>query len=312
MTIRPFQPADEAAVRAVMTAALAVDAYPGITVWDLDSQARSMVGAPESVAVAEEDGTVVGYVCQSDDLTVHPDFRRRGHGRRLFAAGLELAAQAGWDEFTLYVPSSGPGRDFAQAMGMAYRSSLWRLELPLATDVPEPVWPADVVTSEFGDWLPLQRYVDMINLTFADHPTPLSWTLAQVQHAHAQPDFDASKILLVSPATRAANPIAFARIALEPQDDTGSAPTGEIRLVGVIPEWRGRGLGRELLRWGVAELRARGAGRVQLTVEAQNDLALGLYRRTGFEPAVEWPHWTAPSRRVSPRQEAGLPSDDDR
>jgi GNAT superfamily N-acetyltransferase len=42
----------------------------------------------------------------------------------------------------------------------------------------------------------------------------------------------------------------------------------------------------------VAELRARGAGRIQLTVEAANELALGLYRRTGFEPAVEWPHWT--------------------
>jgi ribosomal protein S18 acetylase RimI-like enzyme len=61
-----------------------------------------------------------------------------------------------------------------------------------------------------------------------------------------------------------------------------------------MPEWRGRGLGRELLRWGVAELRKRGAGPIQLSVEAENDLALGLYRRTGFEPVVEWPNWTYP------------------
>jgi mycothiol synthase len=69
------------------------------------------------------------------------------------------------------------------------------------------------------------------------------------------------------------------------------APPGEVRLVGVLPQWRGRGLGRELLHWGVAWLRAMGAGVIQLNVEAENELALGLYRRTGFEPAVEWPHW---------------------
>ena len=73
-----------------------------------------------------------------------------------------------------------------------------------------------------------------------------------------------------------------------------AAPVGEIRILGVLPEWRGRGLGRELLRWGVAHLRSGGAGLIQLSVEAENELALGLYRRTGFEPTVEWPHWTRP------------------
>jgi ribosomal protein S18 acetylase RimI-like enzyme len=46
----------------------------------------------------------------------------------------------------------------------------------------------------------------------------------------------------------------------------------------------------------VAQLRARGASRIQLSVEAENDLALGLYRRAGFEPLVEWPHWSRPVR----------------
>ena len=72
----------------------------------------------------------------------------------------------------------------------------------------------------------------------------------------------------------------------------GGTFVGEVALIGVLPQWRGRGLGRELLRWGVAQLLARGAGPIQLTVEAENELALGLYLRTGFEPAVKWPHWT--------------------
>jgi ribosomal protein S18 acetylase RimI-like enzyme len=59
----------------------------------------------------------------------------------------------------------------------------------------------------------------------------------------------------------------------------------------VLPRWRGRGLGRELLRWGIALCRARGAERIELSVEALNERALGLYRTDGFEPTIEWPHW---------------------
>lgn len=307
--IRPFRTADEPALRRVMEAALRIDTYPGFSAWDLDSELVSMMGAPESVAVAVEDGVLCGYVGpHQEDLTVHPEFRRRGHGRRLFAAGLELAAAAGWDEILLYVPSSGPGQAFAQAMGMAYRSSLWRLALPPETPVPDAAWPEGFVARTFGDWLPLARLVDLLNACFVDHPSPASWTLGQLQYAHSRPDFDPSAVLLVSPADRPEDPVAFVRTALGPAEHADETPVGEIRLVGVLPPWRGRGLGRELLRWGVALLRARGASRIQLSVEAENELALGLYRRTGFQPDVEWPHWI---RRVNPAW-AGSPSHDDR
>jgi hypothetical protein len=61
-----------------------------------------------------------------------------------------------------------------------------------------------------------------------------------------------------------------------------------------------------LLRWSVGYLRARGAGTLELAVEATNDRALGLYRRTGFEPAVEWPHWTRPTGRAASEPDALL------
>lgn len=294
-TIRLFRPEDEAALRGVMAAALEVDAYPGFNAWNLDREAVSMVGAPESVAVAVEGDVVCGYVSPAHEgLTVHPEFRRRGHGRRLFAAGLELAAKVGWEEVRFYVPLSGAGLAFAGAMGMTYRSSMWLMYLAPEMAVPEPAFAADVVACAFGDWLPLRTLVDLLNAAFADHPSPLSWSLAEIQYAHGRPDFDPSTTMLVSPTDRPADPVAFGRIALVPPEAGEFAPVGEIRLIGVLPQWRGRGLGRELLRWGVAELRGRGAGRIQLGVEAENELALGLYRRTGFEPAVEWPHWTSP------------------
>ena len=49
-----------------------------------------------------------------------------------------------------------------------------------------------------------------------------------------------------------------------------------------------------LLRWSVAYLRRHGAADIELAVEAENDLALGLYLRAGFEPVVAWQHWVRP------------------
>jgi mycothiol synthase len=293
--VRPFLPEDEGALRRVMAAALAFDAFPGVTAWDLDMEVGSILGDPDGTAVAVDDGVLCGYVCpRADDLTVHPEFRRHGHGRRLFAAGMEVVARAGEEAICLYVPSTGAGPEFASAMGLAYRSSLWRLNLSPGAAVPSPVFPGGVVGRAYGDWIPLPQFVDFLNHSFAGHPSPISWTVGQIEYVHIRPEFDPTSILLLTPADLPERPIGFARIALGPPEDGGGggARVGEVALIGVLPQWRGRGLGRELLRWGVAQLLARGAGPIQLTVEAENELALGLYLRTGFEPAVKWPHWT--------------------
>lgn len=293
--VRPFRSEDESALRRVMVAALEVDGYPGFNATDLDREAFSIVGAPDGVAISVEDDVVCGYVSpRHDDLTVHPEYRRRGHGRRLFRAGLGLAADAGADEIRFYVPLSGGGQAFARAMGLAYSSSMWLMYLPPETSVPEPAFPTGMLVRPFGEWLPLHGFVALLNASFADHPGALSWTVAEIARAHARPDFDPSTITLASPADRPDDPIAFVRTAVEPPEEGDPSPVGDVRLVGVLADWRGRGLGRELLRLGIAQLRDRGVGRIKLSVEAENDVALGLYVRTGFRSIVQWPHWTRP------------------
>ena len=278
-----------------MVAALDFDRFPGFTAYEVDRGVVSMLGAPEDVAVATEDGVLCGYVCQdANALTVHPAYRRRGHGRRLLAAGMDQARRAGLGEITLYVPATGAGPEFAAAMGLAYRSSMWRLDLRAGAAVPGPAFPAGVAARPFGKWLALERYVDLLNRSFESHPTPLSWTTSEIEYFHSRPDFDPSTTLLLTTTAAREQPIGFVRISIAPPEEGESLPIGDVRLVGVMPEWRGRGLGRELLRWAVAELRSRGAGRISLSVEAENELALELYRRTGFDPAIEWPHWGRP------------------
>ena len=295
--VRPFTAEDEPAVRRVMTESLVFDAFPGFSMGDLEAEALSMLARPSAIAVAIDDGLVCGYVgTKQEDLTVHPNYRRRGHGRRLIQAGLEIVRREGKPELLLYVATTGAAEAFARAMGMTYRSSLWRFELPAAAEVAEPAFPPEFVCQALGDWLPIERYVDLMNVSFAEHPTPLSWTVDEIRFVQAR-GVDESGVLFVCPTDRPTEPIAFTRTVLVPPEDAGSTdPIGEVRLIGVLPEWRGRGLGRELLRWGVAHARRCGAGVVRLSVEAENERALGLYRRNGFEPLVEWPHWALPAR----------------
>jgi RimJ/RimL family protein N-acetyltransferase len=53
--------------------------------------------------------------------------------------------------------------------------------------------------------------------------------------------------------------------------------------MGLLPEYRGRGLGRPLMTRSLDAARAFGLARVELTVRVDNPRALALYRKLGFE-----------------------------
>ncbi|HEY1376259.1 MAG TPA: GNAT family N-acetyltransferase [Gemmataceae bacterium] len=59
----------------------------------------------------------------------------------------------------------------------------------------------------------------------------------------------------------------------------------EVAYVGVVPEHRRRGYGRELVVKGLVEAKAAGQPGVTLAVDARNRPARELYRRLGFEAA---------------------------
>jgi mycothiol synthase len=288
--LRDFATGDEAAIIAVIEAALAADRLPGITRQDLVHGVERMSGDPAGTIVATEDGAIVGYCTpRMDELTVHPAHRRRGHGRRLVEAWLVRKRERGEPDLVLHGPDRAPARGFIEALGFVRRSSLWLFELAPSVTVPPPSFPPDVVIRTYRDG-DLARFVALANASFVDHPSPLHFTEAGVGHAHSLPDFDPTGILLVFPAGDPGTPIGWAKAEHEVREGTDER-RGFVSFIGVVPEWRGRGLGRELLRWAIAFGRDAGAGVIELNVEAANDRALGLYRATGFTAEIEWPHY---------------------
>jgi mycothiol synthase len=57
---------------------------------------------------------------------------------------------------------------------------------------------------------------------------------------------------------------------------------GAIQNLGVVPAWRGHGIGSALLLKALQGFRRAGLGRAFLEVTAKNDAAVQLYRRLGF------------------------------
>lgn len=290
-TVRRARADDLPGMRALFEASLATDEIPGFSLPDIDRSLSRVEPDLAGTAVAVLDGRVVGACTpRHDDLTVHPAFRRRGVGRALLSEALTIVRERGLPYLQLYVPGHLPGSvAFARAVGLEHHSSLWLCRLRPDAEVPAPRFPDWVVTRSLDPDEPLEPFVDLMNATFADHPTPASWTIDVVRHVHGLPEFDPAGVLVVSPAEDPGRPIGFTKVEVAPWDD--DVIQGWIGLIGVLPRWRGRGLGRELLRWGIALCRARGAERIELSVEALNERALGLYRTDGFEPTIEWPHW---------------------
>jgi len=96
---------------------------------------------------------------------------------------------------------------------------------------------------------------------------------------------DAARLLLGVPAT-------WGLLAYS-EDDAGPKPVGfclvrgvrqepEILNIGILPDLRGRGLGRSRLRAVLKEVRRRGAGRLFLEVADDNPAGQRLYAAEGF------------------------------
>jgi mycothiol synthase len=297
--VRPFRAEDEMAVRAIQYASLATDGIPGFGAYDIERSMLRTVADPEGTIVAVEAGTVVGNITpHHDDLTVLPGARRRGHGRRLVVAALDLMRRRGLDELQLYVPPHLPASiAFAHAVGLTYRSSLWQFVLAADHPVPPAAFPPGVEVRPFDALGPpdLEAWTVFMHAAFEGHPTQLTWTPEVIRHVHADTSFDPALVLVVTSSVDPAAPIAFTRLDLHEADAPSGRPVGGIGLLGVLPAWRGHGLGRALLRRGIETLRLRGAGGIELAVEATNDRATTLYRAHGFVPTIEWPHWVLPA-----------------
>lgn len=53
--------------------------------------------------------------------------------------------------------------------------------------------------------------------------------------------------------------------------------------IGLLPEWRGKGIGEKLMQTAILDAQSKGMTRIELTVYEPNKNAVALYKKLGFE-----------------------------
>ncbi|GAA2182933.1 mycothiol synthase [Brooklawnia cerclae] len=283
-----LSPDQHAAVQALSDAATAHDA-----VAPLNESARfALRGLGTHVVdhwLATDGETLVGYgqVDPGDasaQLVVHPDHRRRGHGRRLADAMRASGTVATWWAFGNLPGAQG----LAGALGLSVVRGL--NFMTLGPDVVAPAarpLPDGLVLDHFrpGD---LDEFVRVNAAAFAHHPEQGAMTAADFR-ARMDEDWYRDDDLLIARDASTGGIAGYHWTKLtSPQTDSAAGAgefVGEVYVLGVSPAHAGHGVGSALLAAGILHMRARGASTIELYVEADNDHALALYRRAGFEVA---------------------------
>lgn len=238
-----------------------LDAYPDAFVISVMRNSRLVGLASVSGAMLPEIG-----------IAIHPDVRRQGLARQILVElKSELSLRGYADALLVSERASAPGIAFLQAIAAPYRFSEFRLERSGATSTPDSGTPADLrVRRATADDRTL--LIDLLSRSFSDR-TDVATQNVDDGLRETDRHFAVAELRGM--------PIGIVRVG-------AWAGIGDITALGVIPEYRGRGLGRALLTWSVGYLAEQGHTRIALEVATDNANALGLYQSCGFAVTNEF------------------------
>lgn len=247
---------------------------------------------PEAEPAAETGGEMLEVSLEG---MVHPGLRRRGVGRALLAwqeaRGRQLLAESA---SALPAMLSLGGRVAhvglrALAQGSGFGPVRWwyELERSLAGELPQREVPDDVRLVPFADRYS-ERTRAAVNDAFRDHFGFHPITRREWEDEGALAEFaPALSRLAVAGRGTLRDPHRVVGLALSEVKRAEFAlrggPFGYLSTIGVVREWRGRGLSSVLIAEVLRAYRAAGLGSAVLDVDAANPSgALGMYERLGF------------------------------
>jgi mycothiol synthase len=217
----------------------------------IDPQIGGGPGTPGAGALADA-------LLDAVDLVVA---RRGGGTLRLWVARAREA-----DDALALRHGFGPERDLIQM----------RCPLPLPDPPGGDAHRVDVHTRPFRPGRDEEAWLSTNNRAFASHPEQGHWTLDTLVEHEAEPWFDPDGFLVLEHEGRMAGSC-WTKI-----HRSADPPMGEIYVIGVDPDFHGRGWGRALTRAGLEWLAAQGLTVGMLYVDAANVAAVTMYRSMGF------------------------------
>ncbi len=253
---------------------------------------------PENnLLVAERDGSLIGYVSvflepgigrALLDGLVSPPHRKKGIATKLMEHAIQHARKAGLNVAQICIPqTSRAAKNLMIRLGLQFIRRFIGMKLDLGTS-PLPDVTPDNYTIRHLQHGEAQLLTDIQNRSFAD-----AWgfnpnTRDEIAYRINSSSCSAEDIIM---ACRGNNPIGYCwtRI-LVGQNVAAERIKGEIHMLGVDPDFRKQGVGRNVLLAGLAHLRNKGITLVELTTDGEDPAAYRLYESIGFKESMisEW------------------------
>ncbi len=294
--VSSLEPQVRAEVRALVEDAERADGFPGLSD---QAQLATEDGAPDgAISLLAPEG-VAGDAANaaSDELAGYASLRhepgqdggwtietvvrpeRRGDaadvlGALLDAALVEVGARGGGAVRAWLRADLARGAEKMAARGLQPTRELLQLRAPLPPEAVRDASSPPLAVRPFRPGRDEQAWLEVNARAFASHPEQGRWTLEDLTRREREPWFDPGGFLLHEVGGRLAG-FCWTKVHLNPV-------LGEIYVIGVDPDFQGRGLGRALTRAGLGHLATRGVPTAMLYVESTNTPALVLYRSLGF------------------------------
>lgn len=224
----------------------------------------------------------------SMEIAVRPQHQGRGIGSALYDLIEARAHELGATYLTSPVYIS-PGIDksasirFLGSLGFRCTSRTWRLRIDHLERIEAPRWPPGIECRVFRNTEEdAARWAHLINAAFGE-PANAEMVKAQV----ADPESSSNGYFFaVDSATGIEIGTSRAR-----RDSIGDEPVGYVGTVGVLPEYRGRGIAEALVRQTLLYIRSTGMSSATLFVDDSNEPARALYDKMGWYQVYRTDHY---------------------
>ena len=282
---------------------------------DFDSYARLRIGAgklepaerrisPQALAeylcqpicsperdlfVVEADREIVGYMNITPEIRIgrvvlnyfiHPDHRRHRLASKLFGYATKRAEELGTKIIHVNVPqNNATAKNLLSRLGFRPVRRFSQLRLDMAEvrrqDADQEI---ECCQLQYGEE---DRLAQIQNRSFAGtwgyNPNTVEQITYWTNSSHHSPE----DVLLIYDRDRAIS-YCWTELACESEVAAGER-RGQIFMLGVDPDYRGRGLGKKALLAGLSYLKAKGVQVAELTVDSENKAACALYHSLGFK-----------------------------
>ena len=234
--------------------------------------------------VSERSGTVDGYSLVFPEVPISRAVIELGAAGKsqelaLLESAIERAKELHDGVADMCVMEGSPRQQTAAAYGFAkvqtYFEMVWDHETLADVPLPDGFW---VRPYQDGDAALLTKVQnDAFSGSWGFCPN----TVDQIEYRTRMPNTSAAGIIFLFDGE---TPAGYCWTVLNP---VHSEIRGIIGMVGVVPEYRGKGISRSILHAGMSYLRSLDISDIGLEVDGSNAPAVGLYTSTGFEKVAE-------------------------